>query len=275
MKKYIVFLIPLIFYSCLDFRPTSHSFSNFYGTPAERIAKAIEKNDLQVIREEANKNEEILNFKDPKYNVSLLSISILNNRKKAFEELLKLGADPNIINGRRCDTPLGAAVKFEPPNCNMFFINKLVEYNADVRLRYGDEYAEGCNNVLNNEAIVDVIVYKAKDMKCGIRMLQALTANIDCVDLNKNNNPKEFYHNIVFNCLYLPNLEALKFFIIDLKCEVPDKIFINGAAVEDFGSGSFTLEEILASDSFPTRNKPFNAEVREELLNYLKNKDTD
>ncbi|GGE35277.1 hypothetical protein [Psychroflexus planctonicus] len=275
MKKYIVFLIPLIFYSCLDFRPPSHNFSNFYDTPAERIVKAIEKNDLEVIREEANKNEEILNFKDPKYNISLLSIAILNDRKKAFEELLKLGANPNIINGRRCDTPLGAAVKFEPPNCNMFFINKLVEYNADVRLRYGDEYGEACNNVLNNEAIVDVIVYKSDDMKCGIRMLQALTANIGCVDLNVNNNPEDFYHNIINSSLVEANLEALKFFIIDLKCEVPDKIFVNGAAVEDFGSGYFTLEEILASDSFPTRNKPFNAEVREELLNYLKNNGTD
>jgi hypothetical protein len=127
MKKFTVLFILLLIYSCQDFRPPSHNFSNFYDTPAERIVKAIEKNDVEVIRHEANKNEKILNFRDPKYNISLLSIAILNNKKKAFEELLKLGADPNIVDGRVCDTPLGTAIKFEPPNCNLFFINKLIE----------------------------------------------------------------------------------------------------------------------------------------------------
>ena len=274
MKKFILIFIPLLVYSCLDFRQPSHRFSNFYGTTAERIVKAIEKNDLQVIREEANKNEEILNFKDPKYNVSLLSISILNNRKKAFEELLKLGADPNIMDFG-CNKPLGTAIMLGSPNCNLFFINKLVEYNADVRFKYDDEYAEACNNVLNNEAIVDVIINKQNNKKCVIKMLKALTTNLKDIDLNKYNNPDDYYHNVVYNCLRKANLEALKFFIIDLKCEVPDKIFITGGVLDGFDSGYLSLEEILASDSFPARNKPFNAKVRDELLNYLKNKDTD
>ncbi|NBC58138.1 MAG: hypothetical protein GVY05_07645 [Bacteroidetes bacterium] len=268
--RYILYFFTVIVLSCQNYRPPSHDFSNFYGTPAERIVKAIEKNDLQVIKEEANKNEEILNFKDPKYNISLLSIAILNNRKKAFEELLKLGADPNIINAG-CGTPLETAIKFEPPNCDLFFINKLVEYGADVRLRHNHKEIEGCNSIYNNNAIIDVIKDQRYNMKCGIKMLRALTAKIGCPDLDKNNNPEDYHQNIIYSCLRVANLEALKFFIMELDCDIPDKIFTTRLIIDGIDKGYFSLIEILENQSFPNSNLKHNEKVRLELVNYLKN----
>lgn len=263
----------VFFIGCQNFRPPSHDFSNFYGTTAEEIVKAIENNNLEVIREEAKKNKEILNFKDPKYNISLLSIAILNNKKKAFEELLKLGADPNIMDGS-CGNPLDSAIMYSPPNCDLFFINKLIEYGANVRLRFDDKKAISCNSILNNEAIVDVIIYKNDDMDCGIEMLKALTSHLRTIDLSINNNSKDYRHNIVYSCLSTSkNLKALKFFIIDLKCKVPDKIFIDGTVIEGFGKGYLSLNKILANTSFPDKNQANNEEIRQELLKYLERND--
>ena len=143
-----------------------------------------------------------------------MSITILNNRKKAFEELLKLGADPNIMDGS-CGNPLDSAIMYPPPNCDLFFINKLVEYGIDVRLRHNDKEVEGCNSIYNNNAIIDVIKDQRYDMKCGIKMLRALTAKIGCPNLDKNNNSEDYHQNIIYTCLRMANLEALKFIIME------------------------------------------------------------
>lgn len=272
MKKYFIFLFllsPLLLIRCQEYRPQSHEFSNFYGTPAEEIVKAIENNNLEIIRKQADKNKGILNFKDPKYNISLLSVAILNHKKKAFEELLKLGADPNMLIGG-CGNAFDSAISYPPPNCDMFFINKLVEYGADVRLRHSDKGVEGCNSIYNNNAIIDVIRHQKDDMKCGTKMLRALTAKIGCPDLNQNNNSKDFYQNIIYNCLVRANLEALKFFIMELDCDVPDKIFTTGRIIDGIDKDYFSLLEILENKNFPAYNEYHNKEVRQELINYLK-----
>ena len=272
MKKFHIILLllsPLLLLRCQEYRPQSHEFSNFYGTPAEEIVKAIENNDLEIIRKEADKNKEILNFRDPKYNSSLLSIAILNRKKKAFEELLKLGADPNIMDGS-CGNPFDAAIVYPPSNCDLFFINKLVEYGADPTLRHREKGVEGCNSISNNNAIIDVINSQRDDMKCGTKMLRALTAKIGCPDLNENNNSKDFYQNIIFNCLFVANLKALKFFLMDLACDIPDEIFITNGVIDGIDQGYFSLIEILEDKSYPVINLHHNEEIRQELITFLR-----
>ena len=272
MKKFHIILLllsPLLLLRCQEYRPQSHEFSNFYGTPAEEIVKAIENNDLEVIKEEVDKNKEILNFRDPKYNLSLLSVAILNHKKKAFEELLKLGADPNIMDGS-CGNPFDAAIVYPPSNCDLFFINKLVEYGADPTLRHREKGVEGCNSISNNNAIIDVIKSQRDDMKCGTKMLRALTAKISCPDLNENNNSKDFYQNIIFNCLFVANLKALKFFLMDLACDIPDEIFITNGVIDGIDQGYFSLIEILEDKSYPVINLHHNEEIRQELITFLR-----
>jgi len=271
MKKYFIFLFllsPLLLMRCQEYRPQSHEFSNFYGTPAEEIVKAIENNNLEIIREEADKNKKILNFRDPKYNLSLLSVAILNHKKKAFEELLKLGADPNMMIGG-CGNAFDSAINYPPPKCDMYFINKLVEYGANPTLRHSKKGVEGCNSVFNNNAIIDVINDQKYDMKCGTKMLRALTKKIGCPDLNENNNLNGYNQNIIFNCLSMANLEALKFFIMELDCDIPDKIFITNRIIEGIDKDYFSLIEILEYENYPDFNMHHNEEVRQELINYL------
>jgi ankyrin repeat protein len=210
--------------SC-EYQNPAFRFSNFYESPAENIAKAIDKNDTEGIRTEILEKKVNINFKDEKYEMSLLSLAIVNNKRKSFDELLKLGANPNIEN-TYCGNPLNSAITYNK-NCDLYYIKRLLNYGADITPRL----FEKCNFFSHDPIIETIHNYSDEEkVECGLSILKVLTSKLDNPDLLfMYNNAKNYQANIVYNCLSTQkNISALKYLIVDLKYKFPKKIFIDG-----------------------------------------------
>lgn len=102
----------------------------FQDTPAWELAKAVQDNDIDKIDEEIKRNSEIINYQEGKYGKTLLHLSSYNDNYKAFKELLKLGANPNIADSSHCTTPLiQVAQSFDD---KLKYAEELIKYKVDV-----------------------------------------------------------------------------------------------------------------------------------------------
>ena len=68
----------------------------FQDTPAWILAKAVEDDNLEKIKKEVIDNKVDINYQESRFGKSLLMLAIINNQYNTSEELLKLGANPNL-----------------------------------------------------------------------------------------------------------------------------------------------------------------------------------
>ncbi|WP_419870500.1 ankyrin repeat domain-containing protein [Chryseobacterium sp. CT-SW4] len=122
----------------------------FQDTPAWELAKAVQDDNIDKIDEVIKKNPQIINYQESKYGKTLLHLSIYNNDYKAFKELLKVGADPNIADSFHCSTPLiKACESFED---RLKYVEELIKYKANVNYvecSTGKEAQKTNNTALN------------------------------------------------------------------------------------------------------------------------------
>ena len=266
MKRYIYIMVFIFIFTSCKYEKPAYRFSNFYGTSAENIAKAIEEEDIKIIRKEILQKKVNVDFEDEKYEVSLLTLALANNKKKAFEELLNLGANPNIEN-KSCISPLISAIR-NNKDCDLFFIKKLLNNGASIN----PEFFKKCN-YFTNDPIVETINYyiEEKQIKCGLEILKVLASKFNKEDLLYiYNDSRDYQANVVYNCLSThKNLIALKYLIVDLRYKVPEKIFIDGTVLLN-NHGFKSLREILESNEFVFNNSPYREKAKKEILKYLK-----
>jgi ankyrin repeat protein len=258
----------LVFISCKMEKP-AFRFDNFKNTKAEKISKAIEKNDTISIEREIKTKQVDINFKDKKYEISLLTLALANNKKEAFNKLLKLGANPNVENSY-CVGPLNTAIRYNNA-CDTYFIEKLLDYNANIT----PKFFEKCNSHFASDPIVETILYHYEEDKinCGFKILKLLTSKLNNPDvLFTYNDSVNYRQNIIYTCIStLKNIPALKYFIVDLKFKIPEKIFIDGTVFPNF-HGYMSLKEILQNKAFVFEHSPYREKAKQEILTYLNKK---
>jgi ankyrin repeat protein len=266
MKIYVYTLISIaLLASCSRGKP-AFRFSNFKGTKAETIAKAIEKNDITAIEQEVKLKQVDVNFKDKKYEVSLLTLAMMNDKRKSFKKLLELGANPNIENSY-CVGSLNAAIRYNN-NCDTYYIEMLLDYGAKI----SPQFFKKCNSYYTYDPIVETIMYHYEEDKidCQFKILKILTSRLNDTDLLfKYNDSINYRQNIVFRGLSThKNIPALKYFIVDLKYKVPEKIFIDGTVL--LGENGYKdLKEILQNKVFMFENSEYREKAKQEILAYL------
>lgn len=112
-----------------------YRFSNFDDSPAYDLAIAIKQENVKTITKIISSNPELIDEKEPKYGMSLLCLSIANNKREAFKALIANGANVNEICGKfEKTTPLITAIEFLG-DCDAFFVNELLKKNCDVNLK--------------------------------------------------------------------------------------------------------------------------------------------
>jgi ankyrin repeat protein len=268
MKKYILLYWVLVITSCKQEKP-AFRFSNFNNTKAEKIAKAIKGNDTISIDREIKIKQVDINFKDKKYEISLLTLALANNKKEAFNKLLELGANPNIENSY-CVGPLNTAIRYNI-NCDVYFIKKLLNYGANI----SPEFFKKCNSYFAYDPIVETIMYHYEEDKidCQFKILKLLTSKLnDSSLLFKYNDSINYRQNIIHKCLSTHrNISALKYLIIDLKFEFPEKVFIDGTVLPN-SNGFKSLKEILQDKAFVFEHSPYREKAKQEILEYLNKK---
>jgi Ankyrin repeats (3 copies) len=268
--KIIGFVFFIICCSC-NFDKQGNEFENFDNTPLEELANAVSDNDVEEIREILKSNKIDIDFKEPKWQQTLLTTAIVNKKREAFIELLKFGANPNALIGNYYEsTPLNEAIR-ERTNDDLFYIEYLLQHGANPNLL-----------VTPTNGFAYYILFTAlEDNKSDsdnnltiIKLLIKYGADINCCDPTPMNDGN--CEGVIYQCLESNRMNFLRFFVIEKKMKTPK--FAYGTS----GDGSqkkYTLTQILNTEDF--KFEDFKDElgkidfseqrkVRNEILDYLK-----
>ena len=99
----------------------------FQETPVWDLAKAVEDEDVSLIKKLVTENKLPVNYQESKFGNTLLMLAIKNSDYKSVKALLSFGADPNIKNNYRGTTPMHDAAKNENPK----YLKILLEHKGN------------------------------------------------------------------------------------------------------------------------------------------------
>ena len=127
------------------------------------LFKAIQDNNIEVIESNLNKDNSCIN-KLNNNGLSLLHFSVIKGNVKIVNELLKYGANPNVLSIPNKQTPLHLAyLSQESTKDNI--INTLLSYNADVNIMdlYNNKPSDYKNKYINQDLNTPVKKNKTKN----------------------------------------------------------------------------------------------------------------
>lgn len=271
MRKLVLFIHMLIFLQSCGFNMDTdkYSFDNFKSTPIWDLAKAVRADNTDLIMEilEDDRITSMIDLKDPKYNQTLLSLAIQDKKNKAFITLLKKGANPNKLLGKKMDaTPFVDAI-WNIEDCNLFYVETMLKYGANPNLEIKNP-----NPGYYFESSYPLIVAVKVGCIDLIKLLVNNGAKLNCFIRHEPTGLKE---GVISSALYSDNMEALKYFVIEKKVQIPDTVMITGFEKSD--KKFYNLREILSTDEYKydsdnygvKKNKSELRKFRDEVIEYL------
>jgi|SRR5579859_5966567 len=109
---------------------TGSDYRLFQGTPAWELAKAVEDGDEKKINEIVAKDPSLINYRDPKFGSTLLTLTVMNQQMKSFRILLADKADVTIHDTYSGTSPLIEACSY--PTYDRKYAEMLLEHGANV-----------------------------------------------------------------------------------------------------------------------------------------------
>lgn len=109
---------------------TYRNYRLFENTPAWDLARAVQNEDVKKIDKIVKDNPELINYQEPKYGNTLLTLTVLNQQMKSFKALLERNADVNLHN-----TFDGSSAIIESCKLKVYdlkYTQMLIDYGADI-----------------------------------------------------------------------------------------------------------------------------------------------
>jgi len=255
----ILLLFTSILSSCQQYMP-GFDFNLFKNSPVNRLSKAVENEDTARISELILKDNFILDYQEPKFGKSLLSLAVINNKHLAAKRLLELNADPNLRSPLDNSSPfLDACSNCTDLENSAKSLCMLIEYGADVNSIQIDSSHDqfGKENKLKRTALEIVCFYG------NIECVKALVENGADLSVYPNNN-----RSIITTAFLGDNLDIVKYLLIKKNVPVPDYCLIrqSGGKYER----KMTLTDLLNEHEY--LNQPHNQRLKRELLQFLNEK---
>lgn len=276
MRKIILLLhILIVLQSCgFNLEQTAYNFDNFKDTPLWELAKAVREDDSNKIKRILKNNKLDIDFKDAKYKQTLLALSIQNDKRNAFLELLNMGANPNELLGEPSNaSPFIYGIR-NVENCDLFYVESMLKHGANPNLEiknpnpeyyFSDSYPllAAIGNTYNGGI-------ECLDL---VKLLVNNGADINCCYKDPDTN---FCQGVLTKSLIQGCMETLKYFVIDKKIEIPDTVLITGS--EKLDLKAYGLKEELRSEHYKYEDFEMDGEkhdrskerkTRDEILEYL------
>ncbi len=183
MKKVIVIgLLSLFILSCYDREKKvdknellGFDYRLFQDTPAWTLAKAVEDEDITVIKREVMTKGIRPDYREQKYGGTLLMIAIRNDRFKSAKALLELGANPNLGNKYRGTSAMIFASKAKSPK----YLKLLLEHKGDPNSIEAAPTKEGDRS--RETALIAAISYLNDNSLEKVKLLVEAGADINYV----------------------------------------------------------------------------------------------
>jgi hypothetical protein len=279
MKKiFLLFIFSLSLKSCaLEYEMPGYRFTNFENTKAWELAKAVKDDDETRIRELIKQNNLIIDLKDPKYQQTLLTLSIVNNKKKAFVELLKAGASPNELLGENKDsTPFMTAIEYQE-DCDLFYIETLVKFKADINKQIVSKKPNILSNLYSIPLLAAISNHGNMKNEC-LETVKFLVDNGADVNVCVRDSVSGVCEGVISQCLMGNSLKTLKYFVIEKKISIPEKVYVVGqidpktmeiyGLMEALNSKDFQYEDFTNKDTGFVDRSDLRKD-KEDILNYL------
>jgi len=175
----------------------------FQDTPVWVLAKAVEDNDVEKIKEEVLHNKVNINYQESRFGNSLLMLAITNSQYKTTEELLKLGANPNLKDFYRGTNAVIDAADNEDPK----YLKLVLKYGGNANSLETAPGKEG--NQARSTALNNAISYVDKYSLERVKLLVNAGA-----DINYSNNGPEVFTNLpLSDALAQKNMDALLYLL--------------------------------------------------------------
>ena len=134
MKKLISISILFCLISCYNQeKPVDKSklmgndYRLFQSTPAWTLAKAVEAGDIKKINEEILQKKASVDYQESRFGKTLLMLAITNSQYDSAKTLLELGANPNLHDTFKGETPIIVAADNDDPK----YLKLLLAYKGD------------------------------------------------------------------------------------------------------------------------------------------------
>jgi len=207
--KHIIFCLLLLLISCnretkVDkTKLLGKDYRLFQDTPAWVLAKAVEDDNLDKIKKEVIDNKVDINYQESRFGKSLLMLSITNNQFNAAEELLKLGANPNLKDFDSGSNAIIVAAYIEDPK----YLKLLLKYGGKANSLETAPVKEG--DQARTTALNNAISYVDKYSLERVKLLVNAGA-----DINYSNNGPEVFTNLpLSDALAHNNMDALLYLL--------------------------------------------------------------
>lgn len=258
MKKIILVLIMANnLVSCQHYMP-GFDYKNFNDTPVEKLAEAVQNDDIEEINNLLTNEKLDVNYQDKRYQNSLLGLALFNQKYETAEALLKLGADPNLVGGKNNSTPFIDLLRYSYPNetCNTDKVRLLLKHGVDVNYLWVD-YA-------NTNRIYTPVMIAAQN-GC-LETVKLLVEN--GADINKMTHDESFLP--ISLALVQDRVDVLEYLIIEKKAIIPNFILIRPANRNYQGEpeSKITLTDLLIENDYS--KNPSMQKSKENILAYLK-----
>ena len=190
----------------------------FEDTPAWELAKAVKHQNINKISNILKEDKSLANYKESKFDMTVLMWAVRRGKYKSAKELLELGADPNIESKEMGGSVLFIAIFYYD---NTKYIQLLLDYKANPNTTY-------C--VLNDGDVIrspfecgtSPLMYSVSPLKSGIDKVKLL------VKYGANINYKtKLCATAAISALLYEDIESAYYLIVEKKANIKDSYYFN------------------------------------------------
>lgn len=158
MIKFVLFSALCVLISCSSQSNDSHmdrrNIEIFNQTPAWRLVKAIDTDNIEAIKLIIQSDPSLLNYQEPTFGISPLQRAVGSRHYEATKLLLELGANPNLKSDIG-DSPIYEALGDGWYNTtveeNPSMLNLLLQFGADPNIIYESSNDDGVVDAIENK----------------------------------------------------------------------------------------------------------------------------
>jgi len=235
-------------------------FALFRHTPVRELASAVEADDTARIRAAIAAAMGNIDYQEPKFGNSLLTLAVVDNKPLATKMLLEFGANPNLHSPQDDLTPFLAACEYLDYNLKNWRENwrqvlaLLIDHGANVNdsqttVQHNGKYS----HTLTVTALEYVVRFGKVDV---VELLLDKGARLDIY-------PKNGPSSILVLAAY--NLDVLRYLLVEKGVSIPDYAVIREEGTVN--EKKLSLEQLLVEDSVGENSH--RREQYNEILTFL------
>lgn len=141
-----------------------YDFRIFQQTSAWELAKAVEDEDIELIKDIVNHTNVDINTTDPKYGNTLLMMSARRNKFESFKTLISLGANIHIHNAYDSISVIHIVCENVPIESQLDYLKILIKNDIDLNDQSNDENRNtplmiACKEAYRGKSALKVVKY--------------------------------------------------------------------------------------------------------------------